>query len=80
MSEVFNFVKNLLVDNMQVDEDKVTMEANIIEDLGADSLDIMDIVNDIEKQYDITIPQDMYEKLRTVGDVVNFVEEKLKEK
>lgn len=78
MSEVFNFVKNLLVDNMQVDEDKVTMEANIIEDLGADSLDIMDIVNDIEKQYDITIPQDMYEKLKTVGDVVNFVEEKMK--
>lgn len=78
MSEVFNFVKNLLIDNMQVDEDKVTMEANIIEDLGADSLDIMDIVNDIEKQYDITIPQDMYEKLRTVGDVVNFVEEKMK--
>lgn len=80
MSEVFGFVRNLLVDNMQVDENKVTMEANIIEDLGADSLDIMDIVNDIEKQYDITIPQDMYEKLRTVGDVVNFVEEKLKEK
>jgi len=74
MSEVFEFVKNLLVENMQVDEAKISREANIIEDLGADSLDIMDIVNDIEKEYDITIPQEEYENLRTVGDVIDFVE------
>lgn len=74
MSEVFEFVKNLLVENMQVDESKISREANIIEDLGADSLDIMDIVNDIEKEYDITIPQEEYENLRTVGDVIDFVE------
>ncbi len=78
MSEVFDFVKNLLVENMQVEEGKINMDANIIEDLGADSLDIMDIVNDIEKQYDITIPQEQYENLKTVGDVVNFVESKMK--
>ncbi|MFO8062769.1 MAG: acyl carrier protein [bacterium] len=74
MSDVFEFVKDLLVENMQVDESKISREANIIEDLGADSLDIMDIVNDIEKEYDITIPQEEYENLRTVGDVIDFVE------
>ncbi len=77
MSKVFEFVKTLLVENMQIDESKINMDANIIEDLGADSLDIMDIVNDIEKEFNVTIPQDQYENLRTVGDVVNFVEDKL---
>ncbi len=77
MSKVFEFVKSLLVENMQIDESKINMDANIIEDLGADSLDIMDIVNDIEKEFDVTIPQDQYENLKTVGDVVNFVENKI---
>ncbi len=77
MSKVFEFVKTLLVENMQIDESKINMDANIIEDLGADSLDIMDIVNDIEKEFNVTIPQDQYENLKTVGDVVNFVEDKL---
>lgn len=77
MSKVFDFVKTLLVENMQIDESKINMDANIIEDLGADSLDIMDIVNDIEKEFNVTIPQDQYENLRTVGDVVNFVQDKL---
>ncbi len=76
MSEVFEFVKKLLVENMSVDESKITMEANIIEDLGADSLDIMDLVNDIEKEYNIQIPQEEYGNLKTVGDVVKFVESK----
>lgn len=77
MSEVYEFVKKLLVENMSIDEAKIAENSNIIEDLGADSLDIMDLVNDIEKKYEISIPQEEYENLKTVGDVVGFVEKQL---
>lgn len=77
MSEVYEFVKKLLVENMSIDEAKIAEGSNIIEDLGADSLDIMDLVNDIEKKYEISIPQEEYENLKTVGDVVGFVEKQL---
>ena len=76
MSEVYDFIKKLLVENMSIDEGKVTMESNIIEDLGADSLDIMDLINDVEKEYNIQIPQEEYGNLKTVGDVVKLVEGK----
>jgi len=76
MSEVYDFIKKLLVENMSIDENKVEMESNIIEDLGADSLDIMDLINDIEKEYNIQIPQEEYGNLKTVGDVVKLVEGK----
>ena len=76
MSEVYNFVKDLLVKNLNIDEAKISMEAVITDDLGADSLDVMDLVGMIEKQYSITIPQEDYAKLKTVGDVVNYVASK----
>lgn len=76
MSEVYNFVKDLLVKNLNIDEAKISMEAVITDDLGADSLDVMDLVGMIEKQYNITIPQEDYAKLKSVGDVVNYVASK----
>ncbi len=58
-----------------MDESQVTMEANIAEDLGADSLDVVDIAMTIEEEFEVEIPDEAVEGIRTVGDIVRFVEE-----
>ena len=73
---VFEKVKQIIIDQLDVEEDKVTLDANIQEDLGADSLDIVDLVMSFEEEFDIEIPDDQVESIKTVGDVVKFVEEK----
>ncbi len=73
---IFEKVKNIIVDQLDVDEDKVTMGANIQDDLGADSLDIVDLVMSFEDEFDLEIPDDQVESIKTVGDVVKFIEEK----
>ncbi len=73
---IFEKVKNIIVDQLDVDEDKVTMSANIQDDLGADSLDIVDLVMSFEDEFDLEIPDDQVENIKTVGDVVKFIEEK----
>lgn len=73
---IFEKVKNIIVDQLDVDEDKVTMSANIQDDLGADSLDIVDLVMSFEDEFDLEIPDDQVESIKTVGDVVKFIEEK----
>ncbi len=72
---IFEKVKNIIVDQLDVDEDKVTMNANIQDDLGADSLDIVDLVMSFEDEFDMEIPDDQVENIKTVGDVVKYVEE-----
>lgn len=72
---VFDKVKEIIVDQLDVDEDKVTMEAAIAEDLGADSLDIVDLVMSLEEEFDIEIPDEQVENVKTVGDIVKFIEE-----
>ena len=72
---VFDKVKAILVDQLDVDENKVTMEASITDDLGADSLGIVDLVMALEDEFDIEIGEDQYENFKTVGDIVKYIEE-----
>ena len=67
---VFEKVRELLVDQLDVEEDVVTMEANIQSDLGADSLDIVDLVMSLEEEFDCEIPDEEIENIKTVGDIV----------
>lgn len=73
---VFDKVKAILVDQLDADEDLVKMEASIADDLGADSLDIADIVMSLEEEFDIEVPDDALVNIKTVGDIVKYVEEK----
>ncbi len=72
---VFDKVKDIIVDQLDVDEDKITMEASITEDLGADSLDVVDLIMSLEEEFDIKIPDEEVENVKTVGDIVKFIEE-----
>ena len=74
---VLDKVKKIIVDQLDVEEDKVTEAASITDDLGADSLDVVDLVMSFEEEFDIEIPDDQVEKIKTVGDIVKFIEEKV---
>lgn len=76
---VFDKVKKIIVDQIDVEEDKVTEAASITDDLGADSLDVVDLVMSFEEEFDIEIPDDQVEKIKTVGDIVKFIEEKVED-
>lgn len=76
---VFGKVKKIIVDQLDVEEDKVTEAASITDDLGADSLDVVDLVMSFEEEFDIEIPDDQVEKIKTVGDIVKFIEEKVED-
>ncbi|MCL2077736.1 MAG: acyl carrier protein [Oscillospiraceae bacterium] len=73
---VFEKVRAIIVEQLDVDEEKVTLTANIQDDLGADSLDIVDLVMSFEEEFDTEIPDDQVENIKTVGDIVKFIEEK----
>ena len=73
---VFEKVKSIIVEQLDVEEDKVTMDAVIQDDLGADSLDIVDLVMAFEEEFDVEIPDDQVENIKTVGDIVKYIEEK----
>ena len=75
MSEIENKVKAIIVDKLGVDEKDVTPEANFATDLGADSLDTVELIMELEKEFDIQIPEDAAEKIQTVGDAVRFIEQ-----
>ena len=71
---VFEKVKETLCDQLDVEEEKVTMEANIMEDLEADSLDVVDLVMSMEEEFDIEIPDEEVENIKEVGDIVKYIE------
>ena len=71
---VFEKVKSIVADQLDVEEEKVTAEASITEDLGADSLDVVDLVMSIEEEIDIEIPDEAVENIKTVGDIVSYIE------
>ena len=73
--EIFEKIKNIIVEQLGVTEAQVTMEASFIDDLGADSLDIVELVMAIEEEFDIEIPDSDAEKVVTVGDVVDYIKE-----
>ena len=71
--EIFEKVKGIIVEQLGVTDTSVTMEASFIDDLGADSLDIVELVMAIEEEFDIEIPDSDAEKVVTVGDVVDYI-------
>ena len=68
--------EKVIVDQLGVDEDDVTMDANFVDDLGADSLDIVELIMGLETEFDIEIPDEDAEKIATVGDAVNYIKER----
>ncbi len=72
---VFEKVKSILIDQLDVEEEKVTLEASIADDLGADSLDVVDLVMSLEEEFDLEIPDDQVENIKTVGDIVKYIED-----
>jgi acyl carrier protein len=73
MSDVLVRVKKIVVENLDVEADKVIETANFIDDLGADSLDLVELVMSFEEEFDIEIPDDVQESIRTVGDAVTHI-------
>ncbi len=74
MSEIATKVKAIIVDKLGVDEKDVTPEASFTNDLGADSLDTVELIMELEKEFDVQIPDDQAEKIVTVGDAIAYIE------
>jgi len=78
MSDIASRVKAIIVDKLGVDESEVTPEASFTNDLGADSLDTVELIMEFEKEFNMSIPDDKAETISTVGDAIKFLEENLK--
>ena len=78
MSSVLERVRKIVIDHLDADPDKVTEKASFIDDLEADSLDIVELVMAFEEEFDIEIPDDSAEHILTVGDAVSYIDGKLK--
>ncbi len=74
MATVAERVKKIIVDKLGVDETEVAPEANFIQDLGADSLDTVELIMEFEKEFDVSIPDEQAEKITTVGQAVEYLE------
>ena len=77
MSDMVEKVKDIIVEELGVEREKLTDSASFMEDFGADSLDTVELVMAFEKEFDIDIPDEDAEKLRTVGDAMNYLHEKI---
>ena len=77
MSDMVEKVKDIIVEELGVEREKLTSDASFMEDLGADSLDTVELVMAFEKEFDIDIPDEEAEKLRTVGDALKYLQDKL---
>lgn len=71
---VFDKVRDIVAEQLDVEADNVAMESSIVDDLGADSLDVVDLVMSIEEEFDVEIPDEDVENIKTVGDIVKYVE------
>ncbi|MDA7803723.1 acyl carrier protein [Crocinitomix sp.] len=74
MSDVKSKVMSIIVDKLGVAEDEVNAEASFTNDLGADSLDTVELIMEFEKEFNIAIPDDQAEKIQTVGDAISYIE------
>ena len=77
MSENYDKIKEIIMDKLGVDENKISKEAKFIEDLGADSLDTVELIMQFEEDFNIEIPDEDAEKLRSVGQTVDYISNKL---
>ena len=77
MSNVAEKVKDIIIEKLGVDESEVTAEASFTNDLGADSLDTVELIMEFEKEFDISIPDEQAENIQTVGQAVSYLEEQL---
>ena len=75
MSTIEERVKKIVVEQLGVKEDEVTANASFVDDLGADSLDTVELVMEFEEEFDITIPDEEAEKIQTVGQAITYIEE-----
>ena len=78
MSDIASRVKAIIVDKLGVDENEVTPEASFTNDLGADSLDTVELIMEFEKEFNIAIPDDQAENIGTVGEATKYIEENAK--
>lgn len=75
----FDRVKKVVVEQLEVSEDEVTATASFIDDLGADSLDVVELVMGLEEEFDVEIPDEDAEKIATVADAITYIDEKTKQ-
>ncbi len=78
MADISTRVKSIIVDKLGVDEKEVTPQASFTNDLGADSLDTVELIMEFEKEFNIAIPDDQAEKISTVGEAVTYIEANIK--
>jgi len=78
MADIASRVKTIIVDKLGVDEKEVTLQASFTNDLGADSLDTVELIMEFEKEFNIAIPDDQAEKISTVGEAVTYIEANVK--
>ena len=76
-SEVFDRTREYLADQLDVDPDKITPDSDIVEDFGADSLDVVDMITTLSDEFGVDIPDEEIENFHTVGDVVQYVEDRM---
>lgn len=72
---VLDKMKDILVEQLECDAEDITMESLLVDDLGADSLDAIDIVMSVEDTFKVEVPDEIIEKIETVGDIVNYIED-----
>ena len=72
---VLDKMKDILVEQLECDPEDITMESLLVDDLGADSLDAIDIVMSVEETFKVEVPDEIIEKIETVGDIVNYIED-----
>lgn len=78
MSDITSRVKAIIVEKLGIDEGEVTIEASFTNDLGADSLDTVELIMEFEREFDLTIPDDQAEKIGTVGQAIAYIEDQKK--
>lgn len=71
--EIFNKIKDMIADNFDVDKDKITEDTNFMDDLDADSIDLVEFILQLEDEFSAEIPDDEAEKIKTIGDAVSYI-------
>ena len=72
---IFEKIRSIIAEQLDLDEETITMDSDCVEDLGADSLDMVDLVMTFEDEFEIEVPDEAVEKVKTVGDIVRYIEE-----